>query len=195
MIRFLDIVLSLIGLVLFGPFFIAIFVWIRLAEGSPVVFKQRRVGKGGRDFMLYKFRTMKVRVGGDSLLTVGEEDERITPSGKFLRHYKFDELPQLVNVLRGDMSMVGPRPEVRKYVDLYTPEQRRILEIRPGITDLASIKYIHENQILAETENPEITYINEILPNKIEINLEYIEKRNVFNYFRIIFLTFSRILS
>ena len=132
-----------------------------------------------------------MRVGADKkgLITVGGRDPRITYSGYFIRKYKIDELPQLLNVLKGDMSIVGPRPEVRKYVDLYTDEQRLVLSIKPGITDYASIEYIDENEILGKSSDPEKTYIEDIMPEKIKYNMKYINNKTLFEYFKIIFLT------
>ena len=138
-----------------------------------------------------------MRIGADSegLLTVGEHDARITHVGYFLRKTKMDELPQLWNVLKGDMSLVGPRPEVRKYVDLYTDEQRKVLGVRPGITDYASIEYVNENELLSKAEDPDRTYIEEVMPDKIKLNMRYLEHYTVGEYFKIIFLTFKSLIS
>lgn len=154
---------------------------------------QRRVGKNGKQFNLLKYRTMKKNSDKLGLLTVGDRDPRVTTLGRFLRKYKLDEMPQLFNVLKGDMSIVGPRPEVKKYVDLYTEEQRKVLQVRPGITDYASLSYIDENDILAASDNPEKTYIEEIMPAKIELNFKYIENRSLKEYFKLIFLTIGSI--
>lgn len=154
---------------------------------------QRRVGKNGKQFNLLKYRTMKKNSDKLGLLTVGDRDPRVTTLGRFLRKYKLDEMPQLFNVLKGDMSIVGPRPEVKKYVDLYTEEQRKVLQVRPGITDYASLSYIDENEILAASDNPEKTYIEEIMPAKIELNFKYIENRSLKEYFKLIFLTIGSI--
>ncbi len=145
----------------------------------------------GVDFTIYKFRSMTVGSDKQGLLTVGGRDCRITKAGYFIRKYKLDELPQLFNVLKGDMSFVGPRPEVRKYVDMYSKEQRRVLSVRPGITDIASMKYRNENEILAKAENPEQYYIEVIMPDKIAINLEYIDTRTFFRDIRLIFRTIA----
>lgn len=155
---------------------------------------QTRVGKNNKDFKLYKFRSMQTGADKKGLLTVGENDSRITKVGKFIRKYKLDEFAQLLNVLKGDMSLVGPRPEVRKYVDLYKDEQLKVLSIKPGITDYASIKYKDENEILAKSENPEKTYIEEVMPHKIELNMLYIKDKTIFNYIKIIFLTIFRVI-
>jgi lipopolysaccharide/colanic/teichoic acid biosynthesis glycosyltransferase len=138
-----------------------------------------------------------MRIGADSegLLTVGEHDQRITRIGHFLRKTKMDELPQLLNVLKGEMSLVGPRPEVRKYVELYTEEQRKVLSVRPGITDYASIEYVNENELLSQSEDPERTYIEQVMPDKIKLNMRYLEHYNLIEYFKIIFLTFKSLVS
>ena len=158
-----------------------------------VFYRQTRVGKDGRDFRLYKFRSMRSGSDKRGLITVGAKDARITKVGYFLRKYKLDELPQLINVLKGEMSLVGPRPEVRKYVEMYTEEQRRVLSVRPGITDYASIEYVDENRILGEAENPDKAYVEVVMPDKIRLNMRYIEHRTVGEYFKIIFLTFKSI--
>lgn len=154
-------------------------------------YKQQRVGLNGRDFTLYKFRSMATGSDKKGLLTVGGKDSRITKAGYFIRKYKLDELPQLFNVLKGDMSFVGPRPEVRKYVDMYSEEQRRVLSVRPGITDIASMKYRNENDLLAKAENPEQYYIDVIMPDKLALNLNYIDTRNFFRDIKLIFRTIA----
>lgn len=156
---------------------------------------QKRVGKGGEDFSLVKFRTMKTNSDKKGLLTVGSRDARITKVGYFLRKYKIDELPQLINVLNGTMSLVGPRPEVRKYVELYNENQKSILNVKPGITDYASIEYFNENDLLAKSDNPEQTYINEVMPAKIELNKKYIDNPTIVADFKIILLTLKKIMS
>ena len=195
MIRFSDILFSFMGIVIFSPILIIISIAIKLDSQGPVFFKQKRVGKDSKDFNLIKFRSMRVDSDKKGLLTVGNKDSRITSVGYFLRLYKLDELPQLFNVIKGDMSLVGPRPEVRKYVDLYTNNQKKVLKVRPGITDYASIEYIDENDVLSKSVNPEKTYVEEIMPRKIELNMKYINNYNLGNYFIIIFKTFSSILS
>ncbi len=194
MIRVCDIVFSLIGLMVLCPLFIVVAFWIVIDNPGPVFYRQQRVGKDGRDFGLLKFRSMRVGADKMSLITIGDRDPRITNVGYYIRKYKLDELPQLWNVLIGDMSLVGPRPEVRRYVDLYTPEQRKVLSVRPGITDYASIEYIDENAILAKAENPDKTYIEQIIPAKIELNMRYINHQTIGEYFTIIFLTFAKII-
>lgn len=189
MIRFLDIVFSFIGLLILSPLLIILGIWVRLDSNGPVLYRQVRVGLGGRDFKLLKFRSMRINADKAGLLTVGGRDSRITNAGYHLRKFKLDELPQLINVLVGDMSLVGPRPEVRKYVDMYSESQKKVLSVRPGITDMASIAYKKENELLAGSPDPEKTYIEEIMPEKLKLNLIYIENPGFLNYFRIIFKT------
>lgn len=193
-IRFFDFVLSLVGLVILAPIFIVLAVWIKIDSMGPVFYKQIRVGQNGKDFGLFKFRSMVVDADKKGLITVGGRDPRITRSGYFIRKYKLDELPQLINVLLGDMSLVGPRPEVRKYVELYTDEQQKVLSVKPGITDYASIEYMDENEILGKSTDPEKTYIEEIMPEKIKYNMKYIKNRSLIEYFKIIFLTVLKII-
>jgi lipopolysaccharide/colanic/teichoic acid biosynthesis glycosyltransferase len=193
MIRFFDILFSIIGLLIFSPLFIAISLWIKLDSQGPILFRQHRVGKDGADFIILKFRSMIVKSDPGKALTIGNNDPRLTRAGYFLRKYKLDELPQLINVLIGDMSLVGPRPEVPKYVAFYTEEQRKVLNIRPGITDYASIRFIDENEVLARAENPEEYYIQIIMPKKLKINSEFIDHRNLLTYFKIIFKTIGKI--
>ena len=194
MIRFFDFILSLVGLVVLAPIFIVLAIWIKTDSKGPGFYKQVRVGQNGIDFGLFKFRSMVVDADKKGLITVGGRDPRITRSGYFIRKYKLDELPQLINVLVGDMSLVGPRPEVRKYVDLYTDEQQKVLSVKPGITDYASIEYMDENEILGKSSDPEKTYIEEIMPEKIKYNMKYIQNKNVSEYFKIIFLTLLKIV-
>ena len=194
LIRLLDIVLSLLGLFFLLPIFVIWAVWIKFDSQGSIFFRQIRVGKDGRDFRIYKFRTMIVNAEKMGIITIGERDPRITNSGYFLRKYKLDELPQLINVLKGEMSFVGPRPEVRKYVEMYNQEQLKILTVKPGITDYASIEYINEDEILGKSFNPEKTYIEEIMPQKIKYNMKYINNKTVIEYFKIIFLTIIKII-
>ena len=193
MIRFFDILFSFLGLVILSPLFVIIWLIIILTSKGGGFYKQIRVGKGGEDFPLYKFRSMRKDADKGSLITVGGRDPRITKIGYFIRKFKIDELPQLFNVLKGDMSLVGPRPEVRKYVDLYTDEQKKVLSVQPGITDYASIEYVDENEILGKAENPDEVYVNQIMPDKIKLNMKYIENQSVKEYFKIIFLTIKKI--
>ncbi|WP_162860494.1 sugar transferase [Haemophilus parainfluenzae] len=194
MIRFFDFILSLVGLVVLAPIFIVLAIWIKIDSKGPVFYKQVRVGQNGIDFGLFKFRSMVVDADKKGLITVGGRDPRITHSGYFIRKYKLDELPQLINVLLGDMSLVGPRPEVRKYVELYTDEQQKVLSVKPGITDYASIEYMDENEVLGKSNDPEKTYIEEIMPEKIKYNMKYINNKNLFEYFKIILLTVLKII-
>ena len=193
MIRLFDIVFSAIGLLLLSPLFLIVYVLIRCESKGGGFYCQQRVGKDGRMFGLYKFRSMRTGSDKKGLITVGGHDSRITRMGYFIRKYKIDELPQLWNVLKGDMSLVGPRPEVKKYVDLYTAEQRRVLSVRPGITDYASIEYVDENEILGKADDPDRVYVEEIMPDKIKLNMRYIENKSLKEYFKIIGLTFINI--
>ena len=195
MIRFFDIIFSALGLVVLAPVFAAICLKIKLGSKGGCFYIQERIGKDGKPFGLYKFRTMRIGADSEGLLTVGEHDQRITRIGYFLRKTKMDELPQLLNVVKGEMSLVGPRPEVRKYVELYTEEQRKVLSVRPGITDYASIEYVNENELLSQAENPERTYIEQVMPDKIKLNMRYLEHYNLIEYFKIIFLTFKSLVS
>jgi lipopolysaccharide/colanic/teichoic acid biosynthesis glycosyltransferase len=193
MIRFFDLLFSLLGLILLLPFFLIIWIILVICSRGGIFFMQERVGKNNRNFRLIKFRTMVSDADKQGGLTVGSRDSRITRIGFFLRKYKLDELPQLINVLKGEMSLVGPRPELRKYVDLYSEEQKKVLAIRPGITDIASLEYIDENEILGTSANPEQTYIEQIMPAKLELNRKFLENRRLGNYFRIIGLTIKKI--
>lgn len=194
MIRFFDLLFSFLGLILLLPLFLLIAFSIKLSSSGPILYKQLRIGLNGAEFNLFKFRSMYMNSDKLGLITVGGRDPRITPVGYFLRKYKFDELPQLINVLIGDMSLVGPRPEVKKYVDLYTQEQRKVLAIRPGITDWASIYYLDENIVLGQSSDPEKEYIYKVLPDKLEYNFIYINKYGVLEYLKIIFSTLWHIV-
>lgn len=194
MIRFFDFFFTVLGLIILSPLFLIVAIWIKLDSNGPVFYKQTRVGRNNKDFKLLKFRSMVTDADKKGLITVGGRDPRVTQSGYFIRKYKLDELPQLLNVLIGDMSLVGPRPEVRKYVDLYNETQRKVLSVKPGITDYASIEYIDENEILGKAENPENVYIEQIMPEKIKYNMKYIQNRSVKEYFKIIFLTIGKIV-
>ena len=187
--RIFDIVFALTGLVCLCPLFFIIAIWIKLSSKGPVFYLQNRVGTDNKDFKLCKFRTMYVDADKKGLLTVGIYDNRITNTGAFLRRYKLDELPQLWNVLRGEMSFVGPRPELRKYVELYSNNQKEVLKIKPGITDTASIQFRNENELLANALEPEQYYIQNILPVKIELNQHYITNKSSRLYFKIILNT------
>ena len=191
--RIFDIVSSLFGLIVLSPFMLIIAILIKLDSKGPIFFKQVRVTKNGREFKIFKYRTMKIGSDKYSQITVGK-DSRITKVGDFLRKYKLDEIPQLINVLVGDMSLVGPRPEVPKYVALYTEEQREILKVRAGITDYASIEFSNENDILANEADPEKAYIEKIMPRKIELNKKYLSEISVMTDIKIILLTIKKIL-
>ena len=193
MIRFFDILLSGIGLILLSPVFLAIYIVIRSSSRGPGFYSQKRIGKNGMPFRLYKFRTMRRGSDRGRLITVGGKDTRVTKAGYYIRKYKLDELPQLWNVFIGEMSLVGPRPEVEKYVRLYTPSQRVVLSVSPGITDYASIEFSNENELLGKSDNPERMYVEEIMPKKIQYNLRYINNRTLKEYFKIIFLTVAKI--
>lgn len=193
--RLFDIVCSFIGLLILLPLFILISLAIVLGSRGGIFYLQSRVGKNNRDFKLFKFRTMRSGSDKKGLLTVGGRDPRITAIGYYLRRYKLDELPQLLNVLLGSMSLVGPRPEVRKYVDLYTEEQRKVLLVKPGITDYASLQYFSENDLLAASNDPEHTYIHEIMPAKLALNKTYISEAGLVTDLRIIARTLKRIVS
>lgn len=187
--RLFDIVCSFFGLVFLSWLFVFVALWVGLSSRGGVFYRQRRVGRCNRDFTIYKFRSMRVNSDRQGLLTIGGRDGRITKAGVFIRKYKLDELPQLFNVLRGDMSFVGPRPEVRKYVELYTEEQKKVLTVRPGITSLSSIKYRNENEILSRSDNPEQYYIDVIMQDKLAIELDYLEQRSLLTDIKVIFQT------
>jgi lipopolysaccharide/colanic/teichoic acid biosynthesis glycosyltransferase len=187
-------VLSLSGLIFLFPFLLVIAVLVGATSPGGIFYLQTRVGRRGKDFRLIKFRTMRTGAEKKGLLTVGV-DPRITPVGFFLRKYKLDELPQLINVLTGSMSLVGPRPEVRKYVELYTPDQAKILEVKPGITDYASLEYFNENDMLASSGDPEQTYIHEVMPAKLKLNSRYIAEAGLATDLRIIFATLRKIFN
>jgi len=192
--RFFDIIFSFAGVIILSPVFLIIVILIKSDSAGKVIYRQIRIGKNGKDFNLLKFRTMKVDSDKSGLLTIGGHDSRITKAGYLLRKYKLDELPQLVNVFTGDMSFVGPRPEVSKYVKLYTEQQKKVLEVKPGITDIASIKYRNENELLENSKDPERFYIEEIMPDKIKMNLDYINERSFFKDIKLIFMTFKAII-
>ena len=188
--RLFDIVASGLGLLVLSPLFLILAIWIKLDSKGPVFYKQIRVGRNNNDFRLFKFRSMRVGSDKKGLITVGERDPRITRSGYFIRKYKLDEFPQLINVFIGDMSLVGPRPEVRKYVEMYTPEQMHVLDVRPGITDPASIKFRNENELMEKAADPEDYYINVIMQDKIKLYLEYVENASFWYDIKLIFKIF-----
>lgn len=193
--RLLDFLISLLGILILFPFFFFIALLILVNSGFPIFYIQKRVGKNSIDFGLLKFRTMKKNSDKAGLLTIGGRDSRITAIGFYLRKYKLDELPQLFNVLIGNMSLVGPRPEVRKYVDLYDDNQKKVLLIKPGITDYASLEYFSENDLLAKSINPEETYIKEVMPAKLKLNAKYINEMGLKTDLKIILKTIKRILT
>lgn len=191
--RIFDLLFTIPGVIVLSPLLLILYILVILDSKGGGFYLQKRVGKNNKDFSLFKFRTMKLGSDAKGLLTVGGNDSRITKVGIKLRKYKLDELPQLFNVINGTMSLVGPRPEVRKYVSLYNQEQLSILNIKPGITDYASLQFFSENELLAKSNNPEKTYINEILPEKLRLNLLYLKNRNIKTDFLIILKTISRI--
>lgn len=193
--RFFDIVCALIGLVVLSPLFLVIAVWIKLDSNGPVFFRQVRVGRNGKPFRIHKFRTMGVNSESVGRLTVGN-DSRVTRSGHFLRKSKIDELPQLIDVVVGNMSLVGPRPEVQEFIDCYPSEVRRVvLSVRPGITDLASIEMVDENEILAKYTDSRKAYIEQILPIKQQYYVDYVRNNSLFEDINIIFKTIYKIVN
>lgn len=188
--RLFDIVASGLGLIVLSPLFLILAIWIKLDSKGPVFYRQVRVGYKNKDFRIFKFRSMRVGADKGSLVTIGGHDPRVTRSGYFIRKFKFDELPQLINVFLGEMSLVGPRPEVRHYVDYWTPEQMHVLDVHPGITDPASIKFRNENELMEKAEDPEKYYIEVIMQEKIKLYLEYVEKHSFLYDLGLIFKTF-----
>ncbi len=188
--RLFDIVMSGLGLVVLSPLFLLVAIWIKLDSQGPVFYRQVRVGWHNRDFRIFKFRSMRVGADKGSLVTIGGHDSRITRSGYFIRKTKIDELPQLINVFIGDMSLVGPRPEVRHYVDYWNPEQMHVLDVRPGITDPASIKFRNENELMDKAADPEKYYIEVIMQEKTKLYLEYVQKASFWYDIELIFRTF-----
>ena len=194
--RMFDLFFSLIGIIITIPIFILVSIMIKLTSKGPIIFKQERVGKNKKIFYIYKFRTMTDcddRASDRQVSVIN--DQRITRIGRILRKYKIDELPQLYNVLKGDMSFVGPRPEVKKYVKFYEEEYDEILKIKPGITDLASIEYIDENTIISKYSDPEKIYIEEVLPKKLMLNKRYIEEMSIKNDILLILKTIKKIIN
>lgn len=193
--RLFDIVACGLGLIVLSPLFLILAVWIKLDSPGPVFYRQVRVGRYNRDSRIFKFRSMRVGADKGSLVTIGGHDPRITRSGYFIRKYKLDELPQLINVFVGDMSLVGPRPEVRHYVDYWTPEQMHVLDVRPGITDPASIKFRNENELMGRAEDPEKYYIEVIMQEKIRLYLDYVKNHSFWGDILLIFKTFRAVAS
>ena len=193
--RLFDIIVSACGLLVLSPVFLIMAIWIKQDSNGPVFYRQVRVGRHNKDFRIFKFRSMRVGADKGSLVTIGGRDPRITRSGYFIRKYKLDEFPQLINVLLGEMSVVGPRPEVRHYVNYWTPEQMHILDVRPGITDPASIKFRNENELMEKAEDPEDYYINVIMQEKIKLYLGYIQNASCWYDIKLIFKTFKVIIT
>ena len=192
--RLFDIIASGCGLLFLSPLLLCVAIWIKLDSKGPVFYRQVRVGRYNKDFRMFKFRSMRIGSDKGSLVTIGKRDPRVTRSGYFIRKYKIDELPQLINVFIGDMSIVGPRPEVRHYVNYWTPEQLHVLDVRPGITDPASIKFRNENELLEKVNNPEQFYIEVIMQEKIQLYLEYVKNASLGYDIQLIFQTFWTIL-
>ncbi len=191
--RLVDIILSLMGLLILSPVFAVAALMVKNDSKGPVFFRQERIGRNFKPFMIYKFRTMTAEAGkGGALITVGN-DARITRTGRTLRRYKIDELPQLLNVLKGDMSLVGPRPEVREYVELFRPEYAKLLKVRPGITDPASLRYSQEELLLASASDWREDYTGRILPQKITLSMRYVEHHDLLTDFRLIWQTIFKI--
>ena len=190
--RAFDILCSFLGLTVLSPVLLVVSVLVAVTSPGGVFFRQERIGKDGKPFRIFKFRSMRKDNAGLKITT--GNDSRITPVGRFLRKSKIDELPQLINVLVGDMSFVGPRPEVADYVNLYTPYQRQVLLVRPGITGLASIRFRNENDLLTASDDPNRTYVEQIMPRKIDLDLKYIPHASVFYDIKLIFQTFAVVI-
>ena len=192
--RLFDIIFSLLFLIIFFPFGLLISLWILIESRGGIFYKQERIGLLGKPFYLLKFRSMRPDADKSGKLTIGMRDPRITNSGYFIRKYKLDEFPQFINVLKGEMSIVGPRPEVQEYVELYTENQRQILNVKPGITDYASLEYFHENEILGKSDNPQQTYIDIVMPEKLKLNQKYISRPTIVQDIQIMWKTFMKII-
>ncbi len=192
--RLFDIIVSTLILLPFSIFGIFFCLAILLESKGGIFYCQERIGKNGIPFKIFKFRTMKVNADKAGTLTVGMRDPRITRIGFFLRKFKLDEFPQFINVLIGQMSIVGPRPEVKEYVDLYSEEQRKVLEVKPGITDYASLEYFNENELLGSSENPRETYVKEIMPAKLELNKKYLANPTLIHDLKIMWKTFLKMV-
>ena len=193
--RLFDIFASGLGLLFLSPLFLVVAIWIKCDSKGPVFYRQVRVGINNKDFRIFKFRSMRVGSDKGSLVTIGGRDPRVTQSGYYIRKFKIDELPQLINVFIGDMSLVGPRPEVRHYVNYWTPEQMHVLDVRPGITDPASIKFRNENELMEKADDPEKYYIEVIMQEKIKLYLEYVENHSFINDIGLILKTFWTIVT
>lgn len=193
--RTFDIVASGIGLILLSPLFLIVAIWIKLDSKGPVFYRQTRVGQYNKDFRIFKFRTMRTGSDKGSQVTIGDRDPRVTRAGYWIRKFKIDELPQLINVFVGEMSLVGPRPEVRHYVDYWTPEQMHVLDVKPGITDAASIKFRNESEFLKKADDPEKHYIEVIMPMKLKLYLEYVNHHSFKGDIRLIFETIWTVIT
>ena len=192
--RSIDIILSLLGIIILSPIMIIVSMAVFISMGPPIFFEQTRVGQYNCNFLLLKFRTMHKRSENKGFLTIGQRDSRISAVGYFLRKLKLDELPQLFNVLKGEMSLVGPRPEVRKFVALYNEQQKKVLSVRPGITDYASIKFVRESELLSQSHTPEKLYVEKIMPEKLSLNIAYIDDGDIFQDFKLILFTIWTII-
>ncbi len=192
--RLFDVLVSTVMSVLLCPLLLVLALAVKFSSKGPVFYMQERIGKNEKPFRIFKFRTMFLDADKKGLLTVGGRDPRVTPVGYFLRKYKLDELPQLFNVVLGEMSLVGPRPEVKRYVKMYSAEQRKVLEVKPGITDYASIEYSNENELLGKAEDPEKMYVEEIMPAKLKLNLKYVQEKSFFVDLKIIIRTVLKIV-
>ena len=192
--RLFDIIISILILLPFTFFGILFSIAILLESKGGVFYCQKRIGKDGIPFRIFKFRTMKLDSDKSGTLTVGMRDSRITNVGRFLRKFKLDEFPQFINVFIGQMSIVGPRPEVEEYVDLYNEDQRKVLKVKPGITDYASLEYFNENELLGNSKNPQETYIHEIMPAKLELNKKYLANPTISHDISIMWKTFMKMI-
>jgi lipopolysaccharide/colanic/teichoic acid biosynthesis glycosyltransferase len=193
--RTFDIVISFFVLICFLPLGLIISILIMLTSSGGLFYRQTRIGQNGKPFRIFKFRSMRTDSDKAGKLTVGMRDSRITPIGFFIRKYKLDEFPQFINVLIGEMSIVGPRPEVKEYVDLYTENQRNVLKVKPGITDYASLEYFNENELLAKSANPQQTYIDQIMPAKLKLNEKYLENPSISHDLKIMSKTLFKMLT
>ena len=192
--RQFDIFASGLGMIILLPLFVVIAIWIKMDSKGPVFYRQERVGRYNTNFRIFKFRSMRVGSDNGSLVTIGGRDPRVTRAGYWIRKFKLDELPQLINVLIGDMSLVGPRPEVRHYVDYWTPDQLHVLDVRPGITDPASIRFRNENELMEKAEDPEKYYIEVIMQEKLKLYLEYVHNHSFWGDIKLIFQTLAVII-
>ncbi len=191
--RGFDVIISIFGIIALFPLFLVVSLIIKLNSKGPILFKQARVGKNNKEFILYKFRSMQINSEKEGLLTIGNNDSRTTKVGRFLRKYKIDEFPQLLNIVKGDMSFVGPRPELRHFVNYYHTNDLTILDVKPGITGLASLNYRNESELLKKAKNPEEFYIKKIIPSKLNYNKTYLKKKSFAFDMKLILLTIYNI--